>query len=525
MAEEQARERERTLIALVRRKAQRYLKTPGVTSVGVGYRQKRNEETGEIETTDDLCIQFTVAQKLTLESLQDKSISPLPKSFEDDDGTTVPVQVIERSFQPTYEIVSDPDAEASRTEITPHEKRRSRMDPVVPGISVGRKGDDGAGTIGAVVYDNETGAPFILSNWHVLQGIDGKTGDDIVQPGLHDDDDPENNRVGRLVRSHLGLAGDCAVASIENRGFAEEVLELNVVPTRVAKVSLGDKVVKSGRTTGVTFGVVTRVGVTADILYDGVGRRKIGCFEIRPDPATPPDNGEISQSGDSGSLWLIAEDESTTDIAVGLHVAGEVNPAPSAEHALACNIHSVLKKLNVSLVDTVSPVVDDEALWNEVLGRLDSLETRFSTIAQRLPIPKDAQQQAYGAQGAATEGLRVYGNWCGPGHGSGQPIDDLDRACMEHDKCYGRKGYLDCECDGQLVKTLDRIIASGNVSPEARASALAIRGWFTVQPCVTWIGGIPVPTGTGGTTRAIASGVKAVRRAGKTLWKRVRSWF
>ncbi len=517
MNENQSLKRQQALVELVRQKAQRYLKTPGVTSVGVGYRQRFNEETGQFEATEELCIQFTVAQKLTLEALQENNISPLPESFQIEDGTEVQVQVIERSFQTTYEIVSDPETELRQAELTPYEQRRSRMDPIVPGISVSHKFGT-AGTVGAIVYDNKSGDPLLLSNWHVLDSSGDSASDDIVQPGPIDSSDTENNRIGRLVRSHLGLAGDCAIASIENRRFTEEILELNVVPTRVAKVSLGDTVVKSGRTTGVTFGVVTRVGVTVNINYGGVvGVREIGCFEIRPNPNKPPIDGEISKGGDSGSIWLIDGGEHETDIAVGLHFAGETNPAPSAEHALACNIHSVLDKLNVSFVDNISTLVDDEELWNEVLSRLSTLEWRL-TVSQ-----KELLRQAENTQSSPEDGLPVYGNWCGPGHGSGEPIDDVDRACMEHDKCYGRKGYFDCGCDAQLLEDLARSMKSSKISPSGRAAALAISTWFSAQPCVTRVGGIPVPMGTGATTLILNQQVKLVRRAGKKLWKKIRS--
>ena len=477
----------RKLIALVRQKAQHYLKTPGVTSVGVGYRLQKNENNGQVETTNELCIQFTVAMKLTRESLENKGISPLPESLQVDNNTEVPVQVIERSFEPSYEIVSEPQAE-----LTPRQKRRSRLDPVVPGISISHKRGS-AGTIGAVVYDNETGVPLLLSNWHVLQGVDGQAGDDVVQPGPHDDGDLEKNRVGRLVRSHLGLAGDCAVVSVENRRFAEEVLELNVAPKRAAKVSLGDNVVKSGRTTGVTYGVVTRVGVTTNICYRGLGVREIGCFEIRPNPVKPSADGEISKGGDSGSIWLIDGE----DVVVGLHFAGEVDPAPSEEHALSCNIHSVLEKLSVSLVDNVSQVVDDEELWNGVLGRLDSLEMQLATDKQRLLAPKESPQQVHRTRAAVEDGFHFYGNWCGPGHGSGEPIDDVDRACMVHDKCYDRRGYFNSDCDDKLVRDIDRALDSGNVLPWGHIMGPLIRAWFKTS--------------------------KKITRAGKNSWKIVRS--
>ena len=70
---------EQELVTLTRRKAERYLQVPGVTSVGVAYRQTRDKETGEITNTDQLCIQFTVGRKLSPESLEAQGIPSLPK--------------------------------------------------------------------------------------------------------------------------------------------------------------------------------------------------------------------------------------------------------------------------------------------------------------------------------------------------------------------------------------------------------------------------------------------------------------
>ncbi len=37
--------------------------------------------------------------------------------------------------------------------------------------------------------------------------------------------------------------------------------------------------------------------------------------------------------------------------------------------------------------------------------------------------------------------FRFYGNWCGPNHsGPGEPIDEIDCACWEHDQCYSQTG-------------------------------------------------------------------------------------
>ena len=511
------RDRERALIALVREKAQSYLRAPGVTSVGVGYRTVRDEVSEDVITTDELCIQFTVAQKLSTESLREKGHRPLPESFEADDGSKVAVQVIERSFLPSYDVVSDPMSASMQIETSPHKMRRSRIDPVVPGVSISHV-QGSAGTIGAIVFDNEKGVPLLLSNWHVLQGPSGYIGQSVVQPGPYDDADVRNNRIGRLVRSHLGLAGDCAVSTIESRGYSEEVLELGAVPARAAKVHLGDAVVKSGRTTGVTYGIVSRVGVTVELDYGGsVGTRNIGGFEIAPNPEKPAANGEISMGGDSGSIWMIDGSDEERDIVVGLHFAGEDPALQSVEYALACNIHSVLDKLRVSLIDTVSPVVSGEKLWNETLQRVGTLERRVATLEQQDAASMDAPTKEKNDPIATPQKLQlpIYGNWCGPGHGSGEPVDDVDLACMKHDKCWQREGILNCGCDAQLIEDINRALDAGYVKDWGRALGPIIRDWFRIQPCLTRVGGIPIPAGTGGTTRF-------VRRVGN-LWRSIRS--
>jgi hypothetical protein len=344
---------EQKLKDLVRKRAQKFLDQPGITSVGVGYELKDGKPTGR------LAIQFTVEQKLGLEALESAGRPALPETITDDDGTEVPVDVIQRSYKPGVVLLAKPEA------ATPRRQRRKRLDPIRPGISVSHVAGT-AGTIGAIVFDNETGEPLILSNWHVLAGPGSQTGDNILQPGPFDGGTLARDRIGRLVRSHLGLAGDCAVASIEGRRFDASVLELNVVPLRMGQVNLGDAVVKSGRTTGVTFGVVARVGVVVNLNYGGdVGLQQIGGFEIRPNPAKPPRDGEISMGGDSGSCWLFDGDDPGRDVVVGLHFAGETDPAPSAEHALACNIHSVLEKLEVSL-EATQPEARHERLFRSL---------------------------------------------------------------------------------------------------------------------------------------------------------------
>jgi endonuclease G len=319
--------------------------------------------------------------KVAPERLESFGFSPLPSHFTLKTGKTIPVDIIERSYEVHYEIVADPEADTLSKAVSDRKIYRSRQDPLMPGISISHV-DGTAGTIGAIVYDNKSGKPCVLSNWHVLNGSSGKINDPIVQPGPYDDSSIDNNIMGALLRSHLGVAGDCALASISGREFKEEIFGLLTTPKRVARVNLDDKVVKSGRTTGVTYGVVKRVEVTFKINYSGMGEQLIGGFEIRPNPKKLPNDGEISKGGDSGSLWMIDNGDTASNIAAGLHFAGETDQSPEAEHAIACNIDTVLKKLNISFIEKNEQTLDDEGLWNEVLAKLDQLSNRLDRLEQ-----------------------------------------------------------------------------------------------------------------------------------------------
>jgi endonuclease G len=311
----------------VRARGNDYLKDPNVTSVGVGLKNGDGP----------ISLQFTVGEKGD-SAIEELDTERIPETIILADGTSVPTDVIQRSYKPAFDLV-EPEA---------LDDRRVRRDPLQPGISISHpKGT--AGTIGLIVFDRASGAPCVLSNWHVLHGNGGAIGDTIVQPGPFDDNNVAGNSAGKLLRSHLGNAGDCALARIEGRKVEREIFELGVTPRRMAEVALGDKLVKSGRTTGITYGIVRRVDVIAKINYRlPMGEQAIGGFEIGVDPARKPGDGEISKGGDSGCFWAIANGAKATDIFAGLHFAGEA--AGSAdEHALACYPLSVQKKLDFLL--------------------------------------------------------------------------------------------------------------------------------------------------------------------------------
>lgn len=322
----------------VRARAEELLEDKNITSVGIALAADGTE-----------CIQFTVAKKADENELEALGTRLIPRSF-NIDGVDVRTDVVQRQYKTSQEIL----------ELRLKGQRKQRRNPIVPGISVSHPTGT-AGTLGAIVFDRRTGAPCVLSNWHVLHTPGGTLGDPMVQPGPHDDNRVNQNQAGFLVRSHLGVAGDCAIARIDGREFDLSVEDLGVKISKLARPHLGDVVVKSGRTTAVTHGIVRRVDVTAKLNYGGdVGTKLIGGFEIGPPTGARADY-EVSMGGDSGAAWLVGEKKDgvsvmrdgvpvATDVMVGLHFAGESN-GETDEHALACYAHSVFEKLEIDIAE------------------------------------------------------------------------------------------------------------------------------------------------------------------------------
>lgn len=327
--------------AAVRQVADEYLVDENINSVGIGYKVKDGQR------TDELALQFTVDQKFAPEALEAAPTRAIPETITAN-GITFTTDVVERSFK-QHPVSVDTDTKADR---------KRRQDPMQPGISIGHVRST-AGTLGCLVRENASGALRVLSNWHVLNTDSGQLGDSIAQPGPYDDNRVDENVCGKLVRSFLGLAGDCAIASVDGRGASETILGLDLPVRRIGDPELGDRVVKSGRTTAVTYALVTRVHTISKLSYGTKGVQQIGGFELGVDDAHPPGNGEISMGGDSGSAWMATDEAATaTDMMLGLHFAGEtVEPA---EYALACYTSSVFEKLEISPLEAPegdSPVV------------------------------------------------------------------------------------------------------------------------------------------------------------------------
>lgn len=212
------------------------------------------------------------------------------------------------------------------------------------------------GTLGCLVSNGST--KYILSNYHVLVNEPATIGDPIIQPGLLDSkcsatDDviatlakwepikPQVSQSDKIFNYIDAAIAEVIPGKVRADGYIEGI---GLVNTQPAEVKLGLKVIKSGRTTGVTYGRI--VGIDANVLvtYEkscGSNETYQALFSnqiiIEPDTEKNP---SFSLSGDSGSL-VVTEDEL---LPVGLLFAG------NDKHTYANPISHVINTFGVSIV-------------------------------------------------------------------------------------------------------------------------------------------------------------------------------
>lgn len=240
------------------------------------------------------------------------------------------------------ETVIPPQVNGYPTDIEPvgefyaasYARRYSR--PVPCGASVGHPRIT-AGTLGCLVVLNNNRL-CVLGNNHVLANSNNvQSGDPVLQPGPSDGGSMPEDRIGVLERFvPIQFPGpntvDAAAAWTAFRLVSPEHITYTLDPTPLAP-ALALSVVKNGRTTQATMGVITGMHVNnARINY----RPRIAVFNdqivIRAVGPFP-----FSQGGDSGALIVSAG----TKQPVGLLFAG------SATHTVANPISSVILQLGI----------------------------------------------------------------------------------------------------------------------------------------------------------------------------------
>ena len=289
-----------------------------VNGVGIGRRRVDGEY------TDEFCVVVFVKSKKKEEELSRHQI--VPKTLDGVRTDVVEVGEIKRLSS----------------------EHRRKVRPLVGGISIGHKKIT-AGTLGAVARDADTGEHVILSNNHVIaNNNDAHQGDDILQPGPADNGRDvvaeldrfipiKFNRPRRrfcsfssllantfnFVAKTFNLKTRLAITALASANLVDAAVAIPLIDTRrlmkgmrkgpqgIREAFPGDKVIKSGRTTGVTNGYVDYVDVEVEVDFgpDGLARFEDQIMLTR-----------MSEPGDSGSVILRKDDDKM--VAVGLLFAG-----------------------------------------------------------------------------------------------------------------------------------------------------------------------------------------------------------
>jgi len=151
-------------------------------------------------------------------------------------------------------------------------ERNERWRPTPAGVSISHPLVS-AGTLGCYLWLD--GKAYIVSNSHVLADSgQAKVGDETLQPGTFDGAEPLEDAIGHLsffvpYKSDVPNKVDLAIAEAIPEYVDDVILglqpgtELLEVPLAEARVR--ERVFKSGRTTGLTEGVVVSTDTTLQV--------------------------------------------------------------------------------------------------------------------------------------------------------------------------------------------------------------------------------------------------------------------
>lgn len=327
---------------------------PDATSAMIGA-----PERGGVMDFDQSAIVFGVPKKGQI------NVREIPKQWR---GMETDVQTHNPGNKPE---LSKPGVDLSRIDTT------AQFDQLAPGMSIGRLTEYGAGTLGMIVWDIQSGLPRILTNDHVLPGPIGL---EVTQPALGEAVNP--SIVGRKLYGTQSVF-DYAISELYP-GIKYTNVPLghfnSIAGTAAAKV--GQIIHKMGRTTKKTTGRIIAIGVVAMQKKDRTDY--VWGAKIKPIDATNADNLEVSMAGDSGSVWF--DDEQR---AVGLHFAGELNADPAEELGIACPMIDLLSHAKCTIGDPRGEDGINRRAMQYKLDRVREMTQKIDRAVEEIKITAD----------------------------------------------------------------------------------------------------------------------------------------
>lgn len=283
-----------------------------IHSVGIGYVTKDGQ------LTDEVGVVVTVADKVASTELPPAELIPPTLRVATDDPRTPPQECVrvdvQQAPQFTPKLLRLDVPRAQSAEFFPEsigEWRACFDSPIPGGVQIAPRGAPWVGTLGGAVRmkDGRYGA---LTNNHVAV-FRAEKGYPQCQPSGNSAPFAKLEDWTRFNFAR-NAANRCDVAILDTlmteppfngrHTVKPEQFKIGRInPDFVAAdaIKLGDRVQKSGRTTGHQFGKVVQVDVTTFVGYDGGDARFVRQISIRGE------SGLFSNSGDSGSLILTPE--------------------------------------------------------------------------------------------------------------------------------------------------------------------------------------------------------------------------
>ena len=214
--------------------------------------------------------------------------------------------------------------------------RKERIRPIPGGVSIGHP-EVTAGTLACRAVDKKNGEIVGLSNNHVIalnwgNLSVGKRYDPTLQPGPYDGGTVEDDDAGVLERWEDVIIGEDNLIDagvVYSDELSKDIEEIGN-PDQTVEPYVGMNVVKSGRSSGITYGKIVDVSATVNVSGDGICKF---VNQVVIDPA-------VLSPGDSGS-W-IGEVDSFRSTVLGF--AGAPN------YSVACRMSEVERILGIEVI-------------------------------------------------------------------------------------------------------------------------------------------------------------------------------
>ncbi|WP_164660169.1 hypothetical protein [Tropicibacter sp. Alg240-R139] len=236
-------------------------------------------------------------------------------------------------------------------------KGPDRVPLLMSGLTCGVPGGP-SGFITAIVIDELSGQPCVLTSAHVLVSSSNPIQSDLNQPHTSVST-TRDTRVASPTRSVCDLDGIAGIASMTGeRGWLPVVFGHYDPITSVKEAVLGDQLLQETQVARQSRAVVEGVGFYRINDHHEKGRlpnQWMQGFQLRPEQSSQVD--EVFAQG-SGALWYDPNDQS----AVGLQVTTGRSP-------IACHISLIARRLKIRMASYDDLIEDIEALNQQMQSK------------------------------------------------------------------------------------------------------------------------------------------------------------